>query len=277
MALYQNPYALGLGFAASTQILKTKLIDSMPIVNQESLLSALTGTNFQTLFHKQYLSEPVLKEATWSGATVKKKTGESLATVTYTFTASSRDPYYLQIPSTFTDSVVSLTQNGHTVPIYDTFRDPELLNVTPSAPGKKQTLVVTLLKDSADFGQLQLYQLDQATVSKQLKSLQASPWHITKRGDRSLSGNITIKQNRQVLQTTLPNIAGWQVQVDGKTVKPKTTLGLFMTIPLTKGKHQITMVYTPPYLWWGLLITIICGNLVGLWWLLTPTGKHRRR
>lgn len=276
LALYQNPYALGLGFAASTQILKTKLLDGMPIVNQELLLSALTGTNFQTLFHKQYLSEPILKEAAWSGATVKKKTSGAIATVTYTFTATSRNPYYLQIPSTFTDSVVSLTQNGHTVPIYDTFRDPELLNVTPSAPGKKQMLVFTLLKDSADFGQLQLYHLDQATVAKKLQALQTSPWHITKRGDRSLAGKITIKQSRQVLQTTLPNIAGWQVQVDGKPVKPKTSLGLFMTIPLSKGKHHITMVYTPPYLWWGLLITTICANLVGLWWLFTPTGKHRR-
>lgn len=276
LALYQNPYALGLGFAASSQMLNTKLIDGMPVVNQEMLLSALTGTNFQTVFHKQYLSEPVSKEAAWSGATVKKKTSASVTTISYTFTATTRDPYYLQIPATFTDSVVSLTQNGHTVPIYDTFRDPELLNVTPSAPGKVQTLTFTLLKDSADFGQLQLYRLDQATVAKKLNALQASPWHITKRGDRSLSGTITIKHPHQVLQTTLPNIAGWQVSVDGKAVTPQTSLGLLMTIPLKPGTHHISMRYTPPYFWWGLLVSIICANIVGLWWLLTPTGKHRR-
>ncbi|WP_461213220.1 YfhO family protein [Lacticaseibacillus sp. GG6-2] len=274
LTIYTNPYALGLGFAASDKILKTKLIDGMPVINQELLLSDLSGGSFDTLFHQAELSEPVLKGAAWSGSTVKKH--GNLATVTYTFSASSTEPYYLQIPATFTDSVVSLTQNGHSVPIYDTFRDPLLLNVTPSAPHQKQTLTFTLLKNSADFGQLTLYRLNQAAVTAKLATLAQSPWHITTRTDRHLSGTITIEHRRQVLMTTIPEAAGWQVTVDGQPAKPKRVLGLFMAIPLARGQHTVSMTYTPPYLWWGLLITLIAGFITATWWLLTPTGRHAK-
>ncbi|WP_390404834.1 YfhO family protein [Lacticaseibacillus jixiensis] len=274
--IYTNPYALGLGFAASSQILKTKFIAQMPVVNQELLMSGLTGENFTTLFHKAALSAPVLKGAKWSGAAVSKLPGE-LATVTYTFKASDTDPYYLQIPATFTDSVVSATQNGHSLPIYDTFRDPELLNVTPGAPHELQTITFTLLKDSADFGQLQLYRLNQAKTTAMLTKLKQAPWHITKRGDRSIQGDITIQAAHQVLMTTIPKARGWQVLVDGRAVTPAKALGLFMAIPLSRGQHTITMRYTPPFLGMGLAISLVAFGLIGLWWLLTPVGRHRRR
>ncbi|MFD1484315.1 YfhO family protein [Lacticaseibacillus baoqingensis] len=274
--VYTNPYALGLGFAADQAILKTNFIDGMPVVNQELLLCGLTGDDFQTLFAKESLTPPTLKEARWNGAVVKKK-GSGLATVTYTFTANTTDPYYLQIPATFTDNVVSLTQNGRNVPIYDTFRDPLLLNVTPTSPHEKQTLTFTLLKDSADFGQLLLYRLNQAAVSAKLTQLKQSPLHIKERTDRSLTGSISIEAPHQVLMTSIPNVAGWTVSVDGHPVKPKTALGLFMALPLKRGQHTLSMRYTPPFLWWGLLITLISICLRLLWWVLTPTGRHSRR
>jgi uncharacterized membrane protein YfhO len=82
-----------------------------------------------------------------------------------------------------------------------------------------------LLKDSADFGQLLLYRLNHAAVSAKLSQLKQSPLDVTQRGDRHLTGTISIEAAQQVLMTTIPNIAGWHVTVDGHVVHPKTALG----------------------------------------------------
>ncbi len=136
--LYDNPYALGLGFVSSNKILNTKLMASEPVINQERIMAGLTGdSSAPTLFAAAALSPMVVKGGSAAGNIVTKKPVAKQTTVTYTFTAKTTDPYYLQIGANFTDNLVSLTQNGRNVPIYDTFRDRELLNVTPSAPGKK--------------------------------------------------------------------------------------------------------------------------------------------
>jgi uncharacterized membrane protein YfhO len=66
---------------------------------------------------------------------------------------------------------------------------------------------------------------------------------------------------------TIPNDDGWVVKVDGKKVKTKTALDLFMTVPLTAGTHNIELKYTPKGLMVGIFITtialLICLIFVG--------------
>ncbi|MFD1432010.1 YfhO family protein [Lacticaseibacillus yichunensis] len=273
---YENDNALGLGFAASDKILKTKLIDGMPVTNQEMIMAALTGRDYQTLFDKIDLAKPAIKGGTWSAGIVSKKKIASTTTVTYTFEATSSDPYYLKIGSDFTDNLVSLTQNGVAVPIYDTFRDSELLNITPGEIGKKQTLVFTLNKDTANFSSVVLYRLNQSKVTADLATLKQSPWRIDDSGARHLSGTVSITKKDQVLMTTIPTSPGWHVTVDGQAVTPHKVLGLFMALELSRGTHRISMTYTPPYLWVGLIVTLVALLLILLWWWLTPRGRHSR-
>ncbi|WP_203664025.1 YfhO family protein [Lacticaseibacillus sp. 53-4] len=271
--VYENPYAPGLGFVASNRILKTTLMASEPVINQERILAALSGgQTVPDLFTAQPLSPMAVHGGTVSANNVTKKPVAKQTTVTYTFTASTTDPYYLQIGANFTDNLVSLTQNGRSVPIYDTFRDRELLNVTPSAPGKKQTLVFTLSKDSADFGDLRLFSLDMSKTAVQLNALKDQAWQLTNRTDRGLTATATATSKHQVLMTSIPYAAGWRVKVDGQPVKVKKVLGYLMAIPLTKGQHDITMTYTPPYFWPGVLISLVAIGLLLLWLRFPPRG-----
>lgn len=274
--LYQNDNALGLGFAASDQILHTKLYSDSPMLNQETILNDLTDSGYRSLFTRAKLHGPKVRGGSMNSETgsVKKSNMAKTTTVTYTFTAKTTDPYYLQIPSIFTDNLVSLTQNGNTVPLYDTFRDAQLLNVTPSEPNKKQTLTFTLNKGPADFNFLPLYRLDAAGVTADLTQLKQSPWHITARSDRSIAGTISITKNKQLLMTTIPQAPGWRVTVDGKQVTPKKALDFFIAVPLTRGHHAIKLVYTPPYLKAGTLVSAVSLVLLGSWWWFAPHGRH---
>ncbi|WP_461224457.1 YfhO family protein [Lacticaseibacillus suihuaensis] len=276
LTLYENLYALGLGFAASADILTTKLTAGAPVLNQERLMNGLLGAKTGTYFTPLALSAPHLVGVTQTGAVFKKKPIAKATTVSYTFTAKTTDPYYLQIGANFTDGLVSLTQDGRAVPIYDTFRDKELLNVTPTEPGKPTTLTFTLKKDSADFADLQLYQLDFAKATAGLNTLRRGTWQHLLLGDRSAKATITVAK-RQVLMTTIPNAPGWHLTVDGQPTAAKTALGLFIAVPLAAGTHRIALTYTPPYLWLGVAISLLAMMVVVLLWWLTPLGRHAGR
>ncbi|WP_179395625.1 YfhO family protein [Lacticaseibacillus absianus] len=278
LALYKNPYTVGLGFAASTQILETTLNEDMPTANLERLMAGLAGTPVTSFFSIVGLSGPELVgvKATSSEGVYTKSLGKT-HTVTYTFTADTTDPYYLQIGANFTDGLVSLTQDGHVVPIYDTFRDNLLLNVTPSEPGKPVRLTFTLNKDSADFSALQLFELDQAKAVSSLYDLRHKSWQLTHRGDRSLSATIRMTSSYDVVMTTIPAAPGWHVRVDGRPVTTQVAAETFLAILVKVGRHKITMTYTPPYFWLGVAISgLALSTSLGLWFR-QPAGRHGGR
>lgn len=277
LAAYENPYALGLGFVANRKILTTKTYDNMPVINQELILAGLTSGKYQSLYHMQTLTGPTLVNAKLNHQTqaVKKIDPGKTASITYTFNATSTDPYYLQIPAAYSDSVVSITQNGQELPLQDTFRGPLLLNVTPASSAGTQTITITLNKRQTTVSDVVLYRLDAAAAIAKLNTLKQAPWHITHKGDRSISGTVNVTGKNRLLMTTIPYAKGWHVTVDGKTVTPKKALKTFIAIPLSPGQHHISLRYTPPWFWVGLLISVLAAALTGLWWFLTPHGKHR--
>ncbi|KRM72843.1 YfhO family protein [Lacticaseibacillus brantae] len=281
LALYENPYALGIGFMASANILKTNLFADAPLANQEQILADLTGRAYQPLFSRVTTTtstKGVKKQTNGTTITYTKDPLTKTASITLHFTATTSDPYYLTIGRAFTDNAASITLNGQAVPVYDTFRDTVALNVTPSALNKSQSLTITLNNSSLDFRDVALYRLDRAQTVSDLNSLRQQPLKVTQTNSRSLTGTVTVAKSHQVLMTTIPAAPGWHVTVDGKPHNTKTALGLFQTIALTPGKHVIHFSYWPPYLNLGLMISVTSLTITGLWWLFSPKpGRHFKR
>ena len=80
---------------------------------------------------------------------------------------------------------------------------------------------------------------------------------ITKFSDTNIKGNIVSTKNKNILFTTIPYDAGWEVKVDGKVVKKYKVYDNFIGIKLNKGKHKIEFNYTPVGLKEGIIISII--------------------
>lgn len=74
------------------------------------------------------------------------------------------------------------------------------------------------------------------------------------------SGNIHVQvtsDRDESLTTSIPYRDGWAVLVDGKKCEPELSDGLMITVPLTKGTHEITLRYHQPKLMLGLCISLM--------------------
>ena len=60
-----------------------------------------------------------------------------------------------------------------------------------------------------------------------------------------------------ILYTSIPNDGGWSAFVDGKKTEIVTIFDYLCGIPLTEGKHTIRLVYTPPGVELGTLISLM--------------------
>jgi uncharacterized membrane protein YfhO len=274
--IYKNQNALGLAFAASSHVQKTKLNSTNPLTNQEAIIAGLMGRDFESLFNVLPFDQTMLTNIKVTndsnGPVYHVKKGHKRAQVTYTYTPKTSDPLYLIVGSDFTDNAVDVSLNGNKVITYDTFRSPVILNVSPDQVGKKQTIKMTFSK-SINFSDVFLYSLNKAQLTADLHTLKQNGLSNVQRSDTSLSGDITTDKDQNLIFTTVPAANGWHIRLDGKPVKPVKVLDTFWAIKTKPGHHHLQMCYTPPYLLLGLAITAISG--LGAACYLIPRHRHK--
>ena len=273
----KSPFAQQLGFAANKALLNQQLYSDTPLANQSFILQAALGKNTTPYFTALPLPSPTLtgvRRVTTGTNPTFAKSGSGPHTVTYQFQPQTGKTYVLTLGSHFANHLVTLKQNGKTVTLPESFNDTITVNVTPANAAEIQTLTFQLNKKEAWFENIGLYQADTEQMIQDLKQLQTGGWHVTRVTATTLAANITIHKQNQMLQTTIPAAPGWQVKVNGQPVKPKTSLGIFMALPLKPGHYHITMRYRPPLLGWGSLITIAGVLLTFCWWLVTSRKKR---
>lgn len=273
----KSPFAQQLGFAADKALLNQQLYSDTPLANQSFILQAALGKNTTPYFTALPLPSPTLtgvRRVTTGTNPTFAKSGSGPHTVTYQFQPQTGKTYVLTLGSHFANHLVTLKQNGKTVTLPESFNDTITVNVTPANAAEIQTLTFQLNKKEAWFENIGLYQAHTEQLTQDLTQLQTGGWHVTHVTATTLAANITIHKQNQMLQTTIPTAPGWQVKVNGQPVKPKTSLGIFMALPLKPGHYHITMRYRPPLLGWGSLITIAGVLLTFCWWLVTSRKKR---
>jgi uncharacterized membrane protein YfhO len=92
---------------------------------------------------------------------------------------------------------------------------------------------------------------------------------ISEKSSGALSGIVEADGDR-TLVTTIPYDKGWQVIVDGETVETDAFEGVFLSVPITEGKHNVEMAYTPP--------GVVVGGFVSLiaWLMFFLTHKAQK-
>lgn len=266
VSIYQNPNALNYVFAANQQITKTQLLDNQPVTNQERIIAGLTGTNaYQPLYSLVNFDQVKLTNLTRDtptpAAVYTRKMSELPGSVTFTFTPTTNNSYYLSLGNALDSDQITITVNDENVPINENFRSAILLNVARREIGKKIKITISLKKNQVYLQNINLYQLDQATVNQRFKQLKNGNAKLTTVKGDQLSGTIKLNK-KQMLMTTIPANAGWHLYIDGQEHATTKVLKTFLGAKVSPGQHQFEFKFRPVGWQAGWIITLVSALII---------------
>jgi uncharacterized membrane protein YfhO len=158
----------------------------------------------------------------------------------------------LQLISSYKD--VLIYKNKDYIPLGTTFSTciDENRMSTYSDSMKEIIVCSNIVLKKKDQLELKEYvKFDRDTI---LKSLNGDNLNITEFSNSEIIGNINSKMN-SVLFFSIPFDKGWQINIDNQSSKIYIVNGGLMGIPIKKGYHKIELVYFPPGLKLGMIIS----------------------
>ncbi|WP_412988221.1 YfhO family protein [Pediococcus siamensis] len=273
---YKNPYALSIGFGASELVKSFDGSKLDPMQYQGELYSRLAGKKTSNLFKAQNFNEVIFQNINQTtkltGSVLKKNSLSKPGIVTFKFTPPTNGAYYLTFGQELNPDNATFTIDGKTLTQYSPYRNTVVVNFANHSKGKTITLKIQLKKMSLWLENFTLYQLNQTEFTNLQSKLKAAPLKVTHYNSHQITGNITVGKNNRFLMTTIPYGKGWHVTVDGRTAKTTKVADTFVGVQLTKGTHTVKFTYWPPYLFSGLILSLLCliSSIGGLLW------KHRQ-
>lgn len=273
--VWQNKKTLPIAFAANRQILHLVQTTADPVMYQSQLFQTMANKAAMPLFTVQDFDHVTFQNV----QTAHKITGTIFrrlnplkdASITLHVVPTTNDSYYLTLGDELKDNA-TIYLNGHRLSQYPNFRNTIVTNVAYHDRGKHIRVTIKLKHAALWCQNVSLYRLSQRAFDHSLQQLQQSPLHLTKVSPAKITGTVTMKNPQDVLMTTIPSEAGWQVRVDGQTVNAKTAAGMFLAVPIPVGHHHVSFRYRPPFFTISLLISLI--SLASWWWF--AKRSHQR-
>ena len=184
--------------------------------------------------------------------------------VSYEFTAQKDGPIYFYNHSTFAENFgtsedvlkyLGTYEKGDRVygliGFNETVTEQSLLNLIP---------------------QLYFGYEDREVLTQYATALKQAPITIAKENDAHLTGEVTASDAKRLF-FTIPYNKGWTLYVDGQETSLQKTGEIFMSAEISAGDHTYEMVYFPPGLSVGMLLSLL-SVIVLL--VLTRTDKRKK-
>ena len=262
--IYENPYALSIAFAVSSQLESVNFsYYSTPFELLNEAITAMLGENDTVMLFKPIQNVNVTTvNATRSFAThdyIKYVPADSSekSSIKYSFTSPTTDEIFFFYPSEYPRKV-SLQLNNRD---WGTFFDNETdrivslgsydidQNVTLSVSLERDDLY--LLYDSSYF-----WYMDSEVFKDVFTKLNENKFEIDEYSSTYLKGKIKVDKNNDLLFTSIPYDEGWHIICDGEELSPIKTCDSLIAAQINEGEHTLELVYSPKCFKQGLIVSI---------------------
>jgi len=272
--IYENPYALPVGFLSDTGILDLKLDHEAPFSNQQRIYNALLGdeVNFFNIYDNY--SMDVSDNLTWdiqedgSNMFVRESEDEE-GIITIRFTAIDNNPTFLFLSSVYEPNVIVLV-NGENLGSYLSTYHQGVLPIGSFESGSEVEIKVSLVKLNAGFENPQIASIDMDRFAEVSQRLQQGGWNILEHDSMHINAEI-FAENDKLVFTSIPYIDGWKVYVDGVETTTLKVCDTLLAFPVQQGNHLIEMKFEVK----GAKLGIILSMAGVLLFVITIWGEKR--
>jgi len=268
--LYENPYALGLGFIVKEDYLTWNYNLERPDFVLNDLVYLASGI-YAPLFSERQMREPIAEGCNLSlkeeGHYSYSLTNESkVSKVTYEVNAEESGLYYVYYEASNSDKLV-VSVDGDSKSYSDT--RGHMVELGYLSHGTTATLEFTLDEEKST-GKIKayLFKYNEEVMDMFYDYASENQWELTTFETAHLVGTVHADEN-SVLFTSIPYDEGWTITVDGIETEPSDLNQALLAIPLTEGDHVIEMKYTPKGFIFGLVISCLSLLIFVTIYLLT--------
>lgn len=128
---------------------------------------------------------------------------------------------------------------------------------------QKAGTILEITSSNEETLKLTAYQLNETVLQNVLSELSAQPMTVNSYDSTKLSGHITVSTDGQLVLSA-PYEPGWKVFVDGKEAEISLFENCMISVPVTKGDHEIRMTYYPDGLKIGIAVSVFSFLLFAL-------------
>ena len=117
--------------------------------------------------------------------------------------------------------------------------------------------------DSKDI-KLCAYKFEEEPFDALIADLSSQSFQISSFESTKITGTVNATENGYLV-LSMPYEPGWSITVDGEKCEAKLFEGMFLSIPLSKGEHSISLHYMPEGFVSGVIVSIVCMGLFGVY------------
>lgn len=251
MYLYENEYALSLGFGVDASILEADQSYSInPFQSQNKFIESACG-----------VSEVF--------AVSERASGDSVS-----LSVSKSGRQYVYIDTEIESAMITVTRAGNVIYQNENtdLENSQIVEICDVEEGD----IVTIASTDADVTSISVLSavLDYDAFEEAMEILSESQYEIAEFDDTYISGTITMDEDGYMF-TTIPADNGWSVYVDGEKVETETYKDAFLMIQLSEGEHVVVFKYFPSGLILGAIISVLCAGIFTFSMLLRRQRRKR--
>ncbi len=282
ISVYENPYALSVGFAADKMMQSFMFDERNPFWNQNMIVNYALGDKGDRPFteYMERVYPEIIDTVNLSTVPVSENhtkyyfTDSSIGECheDFVFTMPKSGNLYMYFPTMYErkvniwlarDDVFSAEDDNFEFAGYFFTGDHySILNLGQFNEGESVRVRLSIPTEvgEAYWSDELFYVFNEEQFKNDITLVQENLWEITEFDDTYIEGNITVGEN-QLLFTTVPYEEGWTVEVDGKKVEPIIIADTFIAVDLAPGEHTVSMSYMPNYFIISIILSI-CGVLL---------------
>ncbi len=121
-------------------------------------------------------------------------------------------------------------------------------------------------------GGMHICYMDEKVLADYAMELLSRPVSIERAGDDHLMGQV-IASEGQRLFWTIPYDEGWKLKIDGQETEIKKTAEIFMSAEVPAGEHKYELTYTPPWFVLALTVSMVMCVLMALFILIERKNR----
>ncbi|NMA79927.1 MAG: YfhO family protein [Clostridiales bacterium] len=259
--VYENPYALPIGFFADSKVEDIDISGDDPFAIQNNFINSILGTDGVEYFKRIEIKERILENVEEKDAVDQMRYTPIIegnnAHIEYLFDAIDDNQIYMYVSTKYhRDATIWFNRAANPVGSY--FKDDEhvILPIGKGEQSQEQSLIITLVEDELFMIEPYFYSFDEDVFAKAVNQIRQTESVVNMKNAAKLRASVNAPYDGYFF-TSIPYEKGWSAKVDGKKVKPVMVADSLLAIPITSGQHSIKLSFIPSGFIAGSIITLM--------------------